>query len=101
MMRNRRCVTRSSLVAAYRAVKVFPAPVARSRIPTPSCFCHAARAAVGTAVNRVPNSRQATELPWQLLRETDNSDPNHEKPAAWDAPAAVLCDLEFVEVKWE
>ena len=55
--------------------------------------------AEATAAQRVPNARRATELPWQLLHEADESDPGHETPAVWDAPTAVLCDLEFVEVK--
>jgi energy-coupling factor transporter ATP-binding protein EcfA2 len=52
-----------------------------------------------SAALRVPNARRATELPWQLLREADESDPNHEKPDVWDAPVNLLCDLRFVEVK--
>jgi WD40 repeat protein len=52
-----------------------------------------------TAAQRVPNARRATELPWQLLREADESDPNHKKQAVWDAPVDLLCDFPFVEVK--
>jgi WD40 repeat protein len=52
-----------------------------------------------TAAQGVPNARRATELPWQLLREAEELDPEHERPAVWEAPVILLCDLEFVEVK--
>jgi WD40 repeat protein len=46
-----------------------------------------------------PNVRKASELPWQLLRRAEASDPAREKPAEWDAALAVLCDMTFLEVK--
>ena len=52
-----------------------------------------------TVSKRFPNARRAAELPWQLLREADASDPAREHSAAWDAPVALLCDMEFLEAK--
>jgi WD40 repeat protein len=46
-----------------------------------------------------PDARKASELPWQLLRAASASDPAGERSAEWDVPAAVLCDMEFLEAK--
>jgi WD40 repeat protein len=56
----------------------------------------APRAAV---ITDPPDARRVSDLPWQLLRVASASDPARERPDAWDAPVAVLCDIEFVEAK--
>jgi WD40 repeat protein/tetratricopeptide (TPR) repeat protein len=51
------------------------------------------------AITDPPNARKASELPWQLLRVASASDPARKELAVWDAPAAVLCDVECLEAR--
>jgi WD40 repeat protein/tetratricopeptide (TPR) repeat protein len=46
-----------------------------------------------------PNARKASELPWQLLQLASASDPVRKKLAVWDAPVAVLCDIQCLEAR--
>ncbi len=86
--RERQRAAHQRLANYFRARSWFIAPV--------DAEGHAGRAA---ALTDPPDTRKASELPWQMLRVTHAADPTHEHPAEWHDPVEVLCNLEFVEAK--
>lgn len=50
-------------------------------------------------IGDLPNARKASELPWQLYKTADESDPERCQEGVWQPLADALCDLWLVEAK--